>query len=335
MAFIRCDFRLLLAALGLGLAGCTSAPTDPGNSRPQVIADRDGLVLMRLASGHTYADAIRASNGYASREEVERLNGARQAGTQIVAVPKLALNPTGFQQNGYRTIGILCYHQFTQADAVSQRLEVTAKAFRTQLQYLRDNQFNVLSMTQVEEILQGKRELPPKAIVLTIDDGYASVYDVALPIVREFGFPVTLYVYTDFVGGGAALSWSQIKELQATGLFDIQSHSKSHSSLSRLEQDKSEVDYHQRVLDELVQSKRALERRLGNDTWQISYPYGNTSDALPQLMQETGYRLGFTVTRGDNTVYTDPAFLYRTMIYGDHNLEDFKQITRTFRQKKW
>ena len=329
----RGGLKFALITFGFVLAGCVSTPSQHSRTSPALLSEAGELQVLRLDPSHTYEDAIKKANPYSTVEEIEQINGPRQKGTQLVAVPAVPLNPTGFRTNGFRTIGILCYHQFTNANAVSQRLEVTAKAFRAQMQYLRDNNFNVLSMKQVEEILQGKRQLPDNAIVLTIDDGYASVYDVALPIIKEFGFPFTLYVYTDFVGGGAALSWAEVKELQATGLVDIQSHSKSHSSLSRLEQDTSEQAYHERVLNELEHSKRVLERRVGNDTWQISFPYGNTSEDVPALMRNSGYRLGFTVTRGDNTVYTDPAFLYRTMIYGDHTLEDFKKFTRTFKQK--
>ena len=323
--------RRLCIALAVCVSGCAIAPPQPQQLDPVVLSAAGSHTFLKLSAGHTYRDALAHAGDGVGLTDLNMINGPRVDGAQVVAVPQATQNPSGFFPDGFRLIPILCYHQFTQADEVSQRLEVTAAAFRAQLQYLKDNKFQVLSLAQVEHILEQRQPLPERAVALTIDDGYRSVYDVALPIIQEFGFPFTLYVYTDFVGGGAALTWAQIKELQASGLVDVQSHGKSHTSLSRLEQDSSVSAYHERVRAELVESQRVLERRLGHRAWQISYPYGNTSDALPELMTKAGYRLGLTVTRGDNTAYADPHFLHRTMIYGDHSLEDFIKLTRTFR----
>ena len=248
-------------------------------------------------------------------------------------MPRKPLNATGFFSDGYRIVPILCYHQFTNGPA-KQQLEVSAADFRAQLQYLRDNNFTVLSMAQVEAILNDKLPMPERAVVLTIDDGYRSVYDVAFPIIQEFNYPFTLYVYTDFVGGGAAMTWQQLTEVQRSGLIDVQSHTKTHTSLSRLSTDETNSQYLARIQTELAASREVLQKKLGHSVWQISYPYGNSSDQVTKLLKDNGYRVGLTVTRGFNTPYTEPALLHRTMIYNHHTLKDFSDLVSVYNRKR-
>ena len=59
-------------------------------------------------------------------------------------------------------------------------------------------------------------------MVITIDDGYESTYRHAFPILKRHGFPATVFVYTDFLGGGDALTWPQLQEMSASGLIDVQ-----------------------------------------------------------------------------------------------------------------
>ena len=68
------------------------------------------------------------------------------------------------------------------------------------LKYLRKHK-HVLSLATVIESLNNKKPLPPNAVVITIDDGYADTYEFALPLLKQFNFPATLYVVTDFLDG--------------------------------------------------------------------------------------------------------------------------------------
>ena len=325
---------ILIGLCLLVMVGC-AVTTQPVNQF-QMVAQNDEFRVYLVTDHLSYSEILsrlEAPKQYTvTLSDLELINGPRTVGQTLVAVPNKPLNPAGFYAEGYRTIPILCYHQFTNEKQARQRLEVTAGQFREQLEYLRDHNYSVLTMAQLEKVYRGEMSMPDKAVVLTIDDGYRSVYDIAYPILKEFQMPATLYVYTDFVGGGAAVSWSQLRELSQAEYMDVQSHGKSHFSLSRLEEDVSEAAYETRVLSELETFKKILERRLSENVWQISYPYGNASAALPPLLKKANYRLGFTVTRGDNTGAADPNFLYRTMIYSDHNLEDFANFVDGFKE---
>ena len=97
-------------------------------------------------------------------------------------------------------------------------------------------------------------------------------------------------------------------------------------------EDASDASYRQRLTAELGESNRIFERRLGNPVRYLSYPYGDSSDSAAEVAEQEGIQLAATVTRGDNTVFSDPYFLHRTMIYNSHSMSDFRKLLRAFRE---
>jgi peptidoglycan/xylan/chitin deacetylase (PgdA/CDA1 family) len=332
---------MLLRSLLLGfcalLAACASQPGDPESTTRadlQLVARDDGFALVRLKPGQGFPHVAAAYLGGTDRAwQLEEVNAGQGSAGEIVAVPLRPTNSSSVFIDGYRTIPILCYHQFTAGATTKQRLEVSAEAFTEQMQYLKDNDFRVLSFAEISEILAGEQPIPPRAVVLTVDDGYRSVYDVAWPILKEFGYHSTQFIYTDFIGGSKALSWSQIKEMEASGLVDFQSHGKSHTSLSRLPEDSSTKAYKARVRKEVTGAGAVFEKKLGAEPVYLSYPYGNSSDIASRVLQETDYQLAATVTRGNNTVYADRYLLHRTMIYDTHDMAGFRKLINNYKKK--
>jgi len=90
---------------------------------------------------------------------------------------------------------ILCYHgfSFVDEDGFRPKLFMDSGMFRRRLEFLSENQFPVLPLEQALNLLKDG-SLPPCATVITIDDGFHSVYRVAFPLLRKFRFPATLYV---------------------------------------------------------------------------------------------------------------------------------------------
>ncbi len=266
--------------------------------------------------------------------QIREVNGGitGKAG-DVVAVPLKPLNPTGVYADQYRTVPILCYHQFTRRDKPAHRLELRARDFEAQLRYMRDEGFSFLSFADLAEIMQGGRPVPEKAVVLTIDDGYGSVYDVAWPLLKKYDARATLFIYTDFVGAGAALSWKELREMDASELIEIESHGKTHASLAPLAEDTNIDSYRLRLARELSGSEAVFMARLGRAPRFLSYPYGNSSREIARMLEDVGYELAATVTRGPNGSFVDPFLLHRTMIYEDHTIDDLKKFLRTSRRR--
>lgn len=319
-------FYLTIICIGaIGLLACKAAPP-----AYEVVQDETGVytknsdfMIIRSRPNDSF-EAI-AQRYYGDSAEAFRLTKINPplgpSGGQLVSIPLRMTNPANIFSHYYKTIPILCYHQFTDSGNSHHPLVLQQEKFREQLQYLKDNNYQVLRLDELESYLDGKRPIPDKSVVLTIDDGYRSIYTVAYPLLKEFNFPVTVFLYTDFIGGKAALTWQQVKELRQSGLFDFQSHSKTHASLATLPNpDPLEVALLEK---EIVTPHAVIEKRLGFEPVYFAFPYGDTSDAAVELLQQEGYRLAFTVQAGGNPVFADRMRLRRAMIYDGDTMETF------------
>src|SRR5690606_38872582 len=129
-------------------------------------------------------------------------------------------------------IPILCYHNLS---PLRGSMNMTPERFESQIKYLKDNGFTIITLREAVDYLAGKRDsLPKKPIVITADDGWVSNFTYMLPIVKKYNVPVTLFIYPQTISEGKnALTWAQVKELQQTGLFDIQSHTWDHPNFKQ------------------------------------------------------------------------------------------------------
>ena len=313
--------------LGLCLVLCFFLLSPPLSADSTLVENPD-FKLVRI-------DRDKSANGLATEYlndqhegwQISELNGRStfQSG-DIVALPLKPINPAAVYAHEYRGIPVLCYHQFSSGSTTRHQLEVSATEFDKQMAYLVNNNYQVLPLRKMQEILSGKTSIPPKAVILTIDDGYRSVYDIAFPILKKYGLTATLFVYTDFIGGSMALSWQQIKAMQSSGTIDIESHTKTHSSLS-FDDSKENIDTHRtRVAKEIDSAEAAIYKYLGHKSTILAYPYGNSSKDTVEHLKTSNYALATTVKRGFNSAFSYPLLLRRTMIYNSHTLDGFVKI---------
>lgn len=126
------------------------------------------------------------------------------------------------------------------------------------------------------------------AIPLTFDDGFASIYHCALPILQEFSFSATIYITTAHLSGlnsrdvysHPKLTSLQIKELHNKG-FEIGSHTITHRALTLLDNEE--------VRMELANSKKSLEKIIGSTITSLAFPLGLWNERVLALAKECGY----------------------------------------------
>ena len=242
--------------------------------------------------------------------EDENKNAFYHAGETIV-IPLTIDNKAGLYKDGYQTVPILCYHRFSKN--CNSRLCMPEDVFIRQMEYLKKNHYRVISMSMLIEYLEYKKALPEKSVIITIDDGYKSVYNIAFPVLRQYGFTATIFIYTDFVAGGTAMTWKQIKEIKNAG-FEVGSHTISHADLIVKKPEETEKDYIQRITHEIVHSKRILDKKLNQDTTLFAFPFGNSNQQVINICKEAGYKAGVTVIRGGNPFFRHPFLLHRDQI---------------------
>jgi peptidoglycan/xylan/chitin deacetylase (PgdA/CDA1 family) len=244
----------------------------------------------------------------------------------MIVVPLKEENRGGLTPEGYQIVPVLCYHHF--ADRCDAALCTPASVFEQQMKMLKEEGYSVITTAELEEFLAFRRAIPRKAVVIHLDDGYRSTYDIAYPILKRYGFTATLFIYTSFVGASKnALTWDQLKAMKADG-FEVGSHTVSHVDLSKKMAGESDKEYAARVRRELVLAKQTLDDRLNQNTRYLAFPYGEFTPALLKLCEEIGYRIGFSVKAGGNPFFTEPLALKRDQIL-KKDMESFSLKLKT------
>ena len=185
---------------------------------------------------------------------------------------------------------VLCYHRFE--DRPKDQLAIAPAEFKTQMQQLKDAGIQVVAMKDFLAWKRGEKSIAPKSAVITIDDGYVSGYNVAWPILKQFGYPFTMFIYTNYINvGGKSISWAQLEEMRDAGV-DIESHTVSHKDLRRAPKGQ---EYNAWLHNELFASKQLLEDKLGIKIVALAFPYGTYNENVRKASQAAGYEAAFTV----------------------------------------
>jgi peptidoglycan/xylan/chitin deacetylase (PgdA/CDA1 family) len=216
---------------------------------------------------------------------------------------------------------IFCYHRLV--DKIRYPgTEITPAAFETEMQQLKDAGITVISMQDLLAWKRGDKNIPPRSAVITFDDGWKSQYEVAWPIMKKFGYPFTMFIYTEGVrggslGGGEAITWEQLADMRDNGV-DIQAHSATHQDLreghnimlaapggKRTRTKLTGPQYEQWVQNEVVGSKQLLEQRLGIKVNCFAVPFGSYNEHVKEIARNSGYEAMFTVY-GQPITFTSP-----------------------------
>src|SRR5213594_3634080 len=239
-------------------------------------------------------------------------------GVAPVATPPKVTKPVVDQTA--QTI-IFCYHRLV--DKVRYPgTEITPAAFEAQMKELKDRGITVISMQDLLAWKRGEKNIPPRCAVITFDDGWKSQYEVAWPIMKKFGYPFTMFIYTEGVaggslGGGQAITWEMLADMRDNGI-DIEAHTATHQDLreghtimvmepggKRTKKKLTGAEYEQWVQNEVVGCKQLLEQRLGIRINCFAVPFGTYNEHVKEIARNAGYEAMFTVY-GQPITYTSP-----------------------------
>lgn len=183
---------------------------------------------------------------------------------------------------------ILQYHHV--ATDTPSSTSVTPNEFRTQLQYLKDHDYRVVPLDKLINQLKAGEPLAEREVAITFDDGFANVFTNARPILREFGFPYTMFLGPALIDKkeGPVLSWQQIKTMHDEGVI-IANHSSYHQRLAVPKPGETQAQWRTRVKADILLAEQQLEEKLGVRRNWIAYPYGDFSAELEKLVSELGF----------------------------------------------
>ena len=235
----------------------------------------------------------------------------------------------GANGNGHRSLRVLMYHKVN--DLSANPLTMPVSVFDEQMEQLQQLDYTVVDLQAVlDHYVEGK-PLPPRAVLITFDDGYHDNLENAARVLRKYEYPAVLFVPIGYLDDrhplpheehlaaqgilNRTIDWDELVELERLGIR-IESHGISHRPLADLEVDEA--------AREIALSKLRLEERLGRPVRAFSYVKGSEAHYKPvhlSLVRQAGYDLAFTAVSGANSPATDPLQLRR------YNIEPYSPRT--------
>ena len=212
---------------------------------------------------------------------------------------------------------ILVYHKVAPIPAGTRypKNYVTPEQYDTQLAHLRWRGYRTITFADYLAYRRGAARLPPRPIIITFDDGYRSVREIAVPLLRRHAFVATIFLVAGALGKTNAwdpddvqeplLDGDEVRALGTEG-FEFGSHTLTHARLPTLDSP--------RALAELTQSRTLLSALLGKPVTILAYPYGACGDETRHLAAEAGYAGAANVRRRMNVNSTDAFELRRSPV---------------------
>lgn len=219
-------------------------------------------------------------------------------------------------KNSY--IPILMYHDVV-PKVTNSSAQVSINQFKNQLQALLNAGYTPINFADYAAYKAGTGGLPKKPIIITFDDGYKSNYTNAYPILKEMQIEATYFVITSVVGKVTAandhFTWEEAKEMEKSGLIDIQSHTHTHPNMSVLDENA--------LLIEITRSFENIENYLGaRDVKVMCYPEFKNSSKSRKMSYELGVHLQIQDLAMPHKLSYYPSGLRRIHVHNDLNGQD-------------
>jgi peptidoglycan/xylan/chitin deacetylase (PgdA/CDA1 family) len=225
---------------------------------------------------------------------------------------------------------ILMYHSVTRSPpAATRNLSVTPEAFAAQLDVLGGLGATTLTFSEASNRLAAGMALPPRAVVLTFDDGYADFSEQVVPLLERHGATATVFVTTGWIGNGGVhaagrpldrmLTWAQVREVAAAGL-EVGAHGHSHAQLDQLPDAELQA--------ELRTSRALLEEGTGQPVRALAYPFGYSNRRVRAAVGAAGFRHAAAVANALAGLQADRLAIPRLTVRRSTTPETFERIVR-------
>lgn len=253
---------------------------------------------------------------------------------------------------------VLSYHEVVDpARALVPQYAVTPTDFVRQMDWLRNHGYRFVSVGDVLAARDGRKPLPDKAVLITFDDAYHSVYEHAWPVLKMFRIPAVIDVVgswleakgtVDFDGKqlsrGELLSWDELREMSQSGLVEVGSHTfdlhrgilgnpqgnqqpatTTRRYLPNEKRYESEAAYRKRVRADLERNAELIRRHIGKAPRVIAWPYGRYNETTREVAEQLGMRIGLTLDDGANMQDTPLWGLRRILVQRGMKLWDLER----------
>ena len=214
-------------------------------------------------------------------------------------------------------IPVLMYHKI--GDDKDNDAVIREDLFREQMKFLKDNGYNPLTMDQLYEYVVNGAAVPEKPVVLTFDDGYADTYTIVYPLMKEYGFPATVFINPGDIG--TRLTWDQVREMHKNGIT-ISNHGFQHVEMGQLSEEKQ--------IENITKAQEALAKEVGikDNPW-FCYPYGDKNEFTDSASKKAGIKMGMAMKSGWAHTGDNPYNILRVWVGNAVDIKHFEERIST------
>lgn len=202
---------------------------------------------------------------------------------------------------------ILQYHHVS--DTTPKSTSISPEQFAVHMQYLQENSFNVVPLSQIIDKVKSQQPLKDKTVVITFDDAYVDILTNAKPLLDKYNYPYTIYVNPGIINRNEGkekshyLSWPQLQSLADEGVI-IANHGFEHDSLTRSTDGLSQQQWLEQQTKLLLKAESIIKEKTGQSWHYFAYPYGEYNPEIQNWLKENDF-IGFSQQSGAVGLNTD------------------------------
>jgi peptidoglycan/xylan/chitin deacetylase (PgdA/CDA1 family) len=198
---------------------------------------------------------------------------------------------------------ILQYHHVS--DKTPPSTSISPEQFETHMQYLADNNFNVIALSDLMNSIKKQQPIADKTVVITFDDAYIDILANGKPILDKFNYPFTIFINPAIVDRDSKsyLSWPQLKAMADQGVI-IANHGMEHDSMARITEGLTEQQWLQKHTDLLLNAENIIKENTGQSWRYFAYPYGEYTPAVQEWITKNDF-IAFSQQSGAVGLATD------------------------------
>ena len=207
-----------------------------------------------------------------------------------------------FTFNSFAAV-ILQYHHVSNDTPTST--SISPLQFEAHMQYLADNSFRVISLSELMNSIRKQQPIPDKTVAITFDDAYLDILTHGKPILDKFNYPFTIFINPGIVNQESEhyLSWQQLNKMGDEGVI-IANHGFNHDSLARISEGFTEKEWLEKQTTLLIKAEKVIEEKTGQSWHYFAYPYGEYTPAIQQWIKDNDF-IAFSQQSGAVGLATD------------------------------
>ena len=183
-----------------------------------------------------------------------------------------------------RKIAVLTYHDFTTREPTNS-MQKNLKEFEKEMKYLKRHHYKTLKLKDVECYMNHQCKLPRKSVLITMDDGWKSEYELALPVLKKYNLKATIF----YIGRNYNGDYDNFINKE-----DIEVIKKDYKNIEIASHtfDNHYEDGYLKTKEEITEDLRKMPEEINQTAF--AYPYGKYNETYIEALKEQGYKIAFT-----------------------------------------